>query len=60
VWSLIYACGMLEHGAPDHPQFQVTVTALRDAWTADPRPDFLRAKLKAWCAMTDVAFGSEA
>ncbi len=54
VWSLVYACGMLEHGAPDHARFRETVVTLRDAWMADPRPDFLRPKLQEWCRMTDV------
>ena len=60
VWSLIYACGMLEHGAPEHPRFPETVTALRDVWATDPRPDFLRAKLQDWCGMTGVCLDDAA
>jgi hypothetical protein len=60
IWSLIYACGMLEHAAPDHPRFPATATALRDAWNADPRPDFLRPKLRAWCDMAEIAIDATA
>ena len=55
VWSLIYACGMLERGAPNRTRFRDTVLALRDLWMADPRSDFLRPKLEEWCRMSDVA-----
>jgi hypothetical protein len=54
VWSLIYACGMLERAAPGHPDFPGIVTALRDLWTPDPRPDFLLPVLRRWCELTAV------
>jgi hypothetical protein len=60
VWSLIYACGMLQRSAPAHERFAETVVALRDVWLADPRPDFLRPKLQEWCKLARVDFESAA
>ncbi|RKQ88210.1 hypothetical protein C8N24_6251 [Solirubrobacter pauli] len=56
MWSLIYACGMLARAAPDHDRFSDTVIALRDAWLADPRPDFLQPTLQRWCQLAEVPF----
>ncbi|MDA0172984.1 hypothetical protein OJ998_28035 [Solirubrobacter taibaiensis] len=50
VWSLIYACGMLERVAPEHPEREAVVAELDALWTADPRPDFLKPVLERWRA----------
>jgi hypothetical protein len=57
VWSLTYACAMLERAAPQHERFPATVVELRDLWLADPRPDYLGPKLDEWCVLTNLTSG---